>query len=1368
MQGSLLPTDDKLLYHHPLAGLFVCLRFKGHGEESTAGKKKSAPSAAPFSYLTRAQVDSSTRTALSFVMSEQQQQQQQQQQQSRDSMANYNNNNNNNNIDTSESTMGGGDGTDRFEEASESGGLMMMTTTTTEMMEHVSTANSADDSVTNDYSGSGAGNSGKSKGKSRRLSKRVAHTIKKQWKSSDKDKSSNKGRSLSPSRNNSGGEDNSESESEEAEMMAAAAANNNNNNNNNADSDKDKERKKKHKSKFKPVAKAAASAAKKIAGKKSSTTKRAEETYEQLQYALSTNTGSADSSRATSPTDHLIHASNSNTPATSTGMPAMGGVAGKTPMNTPVTATSVVDGTNIEQLAHDLPPTLTEEDEEEEEESGGDTFNAEKSMEFSALKQPSSTSTLEQTEATTVSSEDDMLRMAEAMAMAVEKNPTKTHEEIRRIVLAQPEFQHLALPDNGSSSSSSKSKKGFKKTFGSFQSKLTSGAGTAQKKLMEYANAGVESTLGSSVTSFGGFMGSTTSGTSSTGSERDSVAPREIPAAAAVGATLEAASTLGKAGGDAVHDTASAGSGFKTQTNPEDSVASLDVPTDASSASLATGVTVAQQSGTDAANIPTPASAVKGDLPIKLTGILWKRRSGFGVLRSSPWERRHFVLQGNSLSYYRAKGESGGEGTAAAPMDDATERYYDNRGVDVNDAGVSHKSSSSTKQRMYDVLGQASTSLGLSTAPVAPSSEKLAEGSSARGSMDLVKENATICATWGHSGAPSPFCLSIKVKGETKWKLCFASHRSQLQWLAAMTDTVVQASVDSYNIKLLTNADPANQDPVTAAFQSHVSEPPVSEKSLGLPVVQPADADNLLPQPSMHVSGRRLWIMEPYVIKAQNGFSGSGEADDDESASSYESDDDVDDDEAALAVGVSTKDGLADDDDKIVWSVPESKLVFASIVVNAAILYCRNSTISVEVFWTVVTIANMTLFSFLEAGTRPRTQSTDAATAGARSSVKRPRKTRRRKAKRDGSAGAGAKKSGGDAAGKVKKEKFLPVAGTSALKIKDLSDPCKNAKGDAFTRWRAIEGDQLQVRSHGYKTTNKKIGSPGSLYELSQMDLFESPARYPDMAPRVKLPKLSYSIDADENKTWVAPDNFIVSLALPTDPPKLGSNTSDGGGYTVTMYFTMRKTTRDILKRVTADGYDPNSEDKPDDIQTYQVNAVRLFEEWCRRAPNDKAFLTRFKMVPLVVNAKEIGLPSWIGKYNGKPLLIKRPGQTGFLLPHPEISCIEFDISLHVFPYLAKQGICYLKDTLFKNLIASVGFVIEGRDDDELPEVVIGLGQVVCPDPAIGIQGADFFAGTAPRSFDPEEVKPPEATAPAAASAPAAPAKTSAVAEAAP
>ena len=263
-----------------------------------------------------------------------------------------------------------------------------------------------------------------------------------------------------------------------------------------------------------------------------------------------------------------------------------------------------------------------------------------------------------------------------------------------------------------------------------------------------------------------------------------------------------------------------------------------------------------------------------------------------------------------------------------------------------------------------------------------------------------------------------------------------------------------------------------------------------------------------------------------------------------------------------------------------------------------------------------------------------------------------------------------------------------------------LADEPANSKGDHFAGWRSPSGETLLVRSHGYLTTKHKIPSPGELYDLLTVDIFESPSRYPGMAPRVKLPKVEFN-DEVTQKTWRSPDIFVISIALPTDPPKMGRTSSDGGGYTITMYYGMKQQTRDILKRVTGEGYDPSTE-KVDDPQKSQVNAVRLLEEWCRRAPTDPKFQSRFKVVPNAHNLKEIGMPGWISKYNGKPFLIKRPGQTGFLYSHPELSCIEFDISLHPFPYLAKQAICFMKGSYFKRVLVTFGFVIEGRADDEV------------------------------------------------------------------
>lgn len=312
---------------------------------------------------------------------------------------------------------------------------------------------------------------------------------------------------------------------------------------------------------------------------------------------------------------------------------------------------------------------------------------------------------------------------------------------------------------------------------------------------------------------------------------------------------------------------------------------------------------------------------------------------------------------------------------------------------------------------------------------------------------------------------------------------------------------------------------------------------------------------------------------------------------------------------------------------------------------------------------------------------------------------------------------------------------FKPVAGSSSMRIKTIEETPVNDVGHVFAGWMPGKADEIQVRSHGYKSTKAKIPSPGELYECTKMDILDGKKRYPDMVTRVTLPEISFPNDP-ATKTWNAPDRFIVSVSLPTDPPKLYASSDDGGGYTIAMYYTMTQETRDILKRITADGYDPKSEPTPNNVQKSKVNAVRLFEEWCRLAPTDNSWMSRMKVVPMGHNFDEIGLPGWISKYNGKPFLIKRPGQTGFLYKHPEQSCLEFDISLYPFPYIAKQGICFIKDSYLKKVVVTFGFVIEGRSDDELPECLIGLTTLCYPDPDHLLKGDDFFAGTYPRSYE--------------------------------
>jgi len=103
------------------------------------------------------------------------------------------------------------------------------------------------------------------------------------------------------------------------------------------------------------------------------------------------------------------------------------------------------------------------------------------------------------------------------------------------------------------------------------------------------------------------------------------------------------------------------------------------------------------------------------------------------------------------------------------------------------------------------------------------------------------------------------------------------------------------------------------------------------------------------------------------------------------------------------------------------------------------------------------------------------------------------------------------------------------------------------------------------------------------------------------------------------------------------------------------------------------------------------------------------------------------GCPSYISKYNGKPVLIKRNQVTGFFHDYPDQNAMEFDISLHPFPYLFKQGTSYIKDNYFDEAIGTFGFVIEGRNDEELPEVVIGALQLRHPSPRYVMTDKEFF-----------------------------------------
>jgi hypothetical protein len=119
--------------------------------------------------------------------------------------------------------------------------------------------------------------------------------------------------------------------------------------------------------------------------------------------------------------------------------------------------------------------------------------------------------------------------------------------------------------------------------------------------------------------------------------------------------------------------------------------------------------------------------------------------------------------------------------------------------------------------------------------------------------------------------------------------------------------------------------------------------------------------------------------------------------------------------------------------------------------------------------------------------------------------------------------------------------------------------------------------------------------------------------------------------------------------------------------------------------------------------------AVQLFANWCDKAPSDANWRGRFKVICAAANLSEMGFPSLIESYNAKPILIRKTGTI-----FRGTNYIEKDIHVHKFANMAKQSIFLLSSRCSK-LYMQIGFVIEGKENSELPETLFACCGINLP-----------------------------------------------------
>jgi len=251
-----------------------------------------------------------------------------------------------------------------------------------------------------------------------------------------------------------------------------------------------------------------------------------------------------------------------------------------------------------------------------------------------------------------------------------------------------------------------------------------------------------------------------------------------------------------------------------------------------------------------------------------------------------------------------------------------------------------------------------------------------------------------------------------------------------------------------------------------------------------------------------------------------------------------------------------------------------------------------------------------------------------------------------------------------------------PLAGSTLTEVFSLAPNVPDHT------WCKADHRQFNVRvGPEYSRFKKKEPSGPPLYEAVAVDVFCTKLRVDAVASRMRLPDTS---DRDTHSPHIPP-LFIVQIQIPSEPPPLFGSVEDGPGWAIVMYFKISEDSCEKLKNLST-----------------APPSLRLFSRWCERAPVDPAWRGRFKVINSCLNLEELGMPQLILSYNAKPVLIRR---TGSLTRGPSNSYLEMDIHVHKFAAVAKRSI-HLLSSRCGLMYMQIGFVIEGREEEELPETL--------------------------------------------------------------
>lgn len=265
----------------------------------------------------------------------------------------------------------------------------------------------------------------------------------------------------------------------------------------------------------------------------------------------------------------------------------------------------------------------------------------------------------------------------------------------------------------------------------------------------------------------------------------------------------------------------------------------------------------------------------------------------------------------------------------------------------------------------------------------------------------------------------------------------------------------------------------------------------------------------------------------------------------------------------------------------------------------------------------------------------------------------------------------------------VKRGDPPPAAGATV----PLADP----SGEELAHtWSRGDATSFRVRSGpNYRRTGAKESSLSAFYDAAGVDIFTTCKR------GVKADRIGEMVNVPEppftSPHASVPSVFIINMQLPLEDPTMFGVKLDGPTVHCVFYFTMTEETAAMLAG-------DLSEAPP---------SLKLLIDYCEQATDDPDMRGRFKALGVVNNIESVGLPSMLASYNGKPVLVTRSGLLTRGGSDGKVPYMEMDCNVRHWCYLARKGLHVLLPR-FGSMSITAAFVIEGREDSEMPERLLG------------------------------------------------------------